>query len=333
MSWFSDYFQEIKKMDNGNLQPVYFLFGDDFYLQNNFIDQVTKSYRKKVGEIDREIVYSKSIDISELQNMLYSISMFQKPQLIIIKDIKKLKNNSKKLVLKYLNDPVKDKILVLVSPEIDNKNSFLKSVKKKATTLMITSPFENEIPFWIKNYLAESDSEITDSAIDELIKIVGTNLSDLINELDKLTIYLEKDSKITDNDVRFIAGYSKTHKINDLLNAIGKRDKSQAIFVMENLISNGFSDVYMLITLYNYIWGLAVLKNPQIRTDFNTGIIVKIFNTNQLNQMKQYSRNYSKSELLRGINAIVEGDVRVKTTQTNTMNNLILVIEKIMESK
>ncbi|MEA3500134.1 MAG: DNA polymerase III subunit delta [Candidatus Marinimicrobia bacterium] len=330
MSWFSDYFKELQNIEAGQFRPVYFLFGDDFYLKENFIHVLADSFKNRNGTIDKKIKYANELDASNLQNILYSISMFQKPQLIILNDIKKFKNPSKKLLKKYLGKPIKENILVLIAPEIDYRNKFLKDIKAKSTTLMITSPFENEIPAWIKNYLNNDDRKITNSAIDQLIKIVGTNLSDLSNELDKLKIYLNTEQTITDENVRFIAGYSKTNKINDLLESIGKRDKSEAIIILENLISKGFNDVYMLITLYNFIWGLSVLKDPRINDDISTGRIIHVYNTRQLNKMKGYTQNYSKAQLLQGINSIVEADKRIKTSQINSLNNIILVIENIM---
>ncbi len=330
MSWFSDYFEELQKIKAGQFMSVYFLFGDDFYLKENFIEILTNSFKNKDGGIDKEIKYANELDTPNLQNILYSISMFQKPQLIILNDIKKFKNPSKELLKKYLEKPIKENILVLIASEIDYRNKFLKDIKAKSTTLMITSPFENEIPTWIKNYLNNDDRKITNSAIDQLIKIVGTNLSNLSNELDKLKIYLKHGTTITDDDVRFIAGYSKTNKINDLLEAIGKRNKSEAIIILENLISKGFNDVYMLITLYNFIWGLSVLKDPRINADIYTGRMIHVYNTRQLNQMKIYTQNYSKAQLLNGINSIVEADKRIKTSQIDSLNNIILVIDNII---
>lgn len=330
MSWFSDYFKELQKIEAEQFMPVYFLFGDDFYLKENFIYVLADSFKNKNGMIDKEIKYANELDASNLQNILYSISMFQKPQLIILNNIKKFKNPSKKLLKKYLEKPIKENILVLIAPDIDYRNKFLKDIKAKSTTLMITSPFENEIPAWIKNYLNNDNRKITNSAIDQLVKIVGTNLSDLSNELDKLKIYLKPDQTITDDDVRFIAGYSKTNKINELFEAIGKRNKSEAIIILENLISKGFNDVYMLITLYNFIWGLSVLKDTRINADISTGRIIHVYNTRQLNKMKGYTQNYSKTQLLKGINSIVEADKRIKTSQIDSLNNLILVIENIM---
>ena len=330
MSWFSDYFEELQKIKTGQLMSVYFLLGDDLYLKENFVDILTNSFKNKIGNIDKDIKYANELDASNLQNILYSISMFNNPQLIILNDVKKLKAPSKKILKKYLDHPTKENILVLIAPEIDYKNKFLKDIKTKSTTLMITSPFENEIPIWIKNYLNNNNRKITNSAIDQLIKIVGTNLSNISNELEKLKIYLENEATITEDDVRFIVGYSKTNKINDLLEAIGKKNKSETIIVLKNLISKGFSDVYILITLYNFIWGLTVLKDPRINTDFSTGRMIHVYNTKQFNLMKSYAQNYSKAQLLQGINSIVEADKRIKTSKINSLNNMILVINNIM---
>ena len=38
MSWFSDYFEELQKIKAGQFMSAYFLFGDDFYLKENFIE-------------------------------------------------------------------------------------------------------------------------------------------------------------------------------------------------------------------------------------------------------------------------------------------------------
>ncbi|MBW6458849.1 MAG: DNA polymerase III subunit delta, partial [FCB group bacterium] len=214
--------------------------------------------------------------------------------------------------------------------EIDYKNALYKRLKEKTVTLMTTSPFENEIPAWVRQYAAELGREIDAGAIGELMRYAGSDLGNLSNELDKVHLYLPADKSIGEQDIRMISGYSRTFSIDHLLDAIGQKDKSRAVAIIKNLIENGISEVYLIVALYQHIWKLLMLKDTRLLQTPDYGKAVRIYNPKQLEQMRLVSARFSFAQLRCAVSALVDADRRVKTTSCDPLNNMMIALEGIM---
>jgi len=330
MSWLSEYNHEMAAIGSGNLQPVYFLYGNDFYLCDTAIRAIRDVMKEKHASCDYNYINASDTDAPELQNHLFGTSLFQTASCLVINNIKGLLPSARKVLNAYLENPPAENVLILTADEIDYKNAFYKRIKEKAVTMMTTSPFENEIPAWIRNYTAERGRDIDAAAIGELMRCAGSDLTNLSNELDKIHLFLPEDAKITDKDVRMISGYSKTFSIEHILDAIGQKDKSRAVAIAKNLIENGISEVYLIVALYQHIWKLLMLKDPRLLKTPDYGKVVRIYNPKQLEQMRTVSARYTFGQLRSAINALVDADRRVKTTSCDPLSNMMMALEGIM---
>lgn len=330
MSWLSDYHHEISVIQSGKLQPVYFLYGNDFYLRDKAIQTIRHALADKYKSYDYSYFPASEIDASELQNLLFGTSLFQSVRCGVIDQIKGLLPLARKIMNSYLQQPIIENILIITADKIDNRNAFYNKIKAASTTLMINTPFENEIPVWIRQYTAKYERDIDVTAINELIRCVGADLSKLSNELDKVHIYLPDNKTISKEDVRLISGYSKTYSIEQLLDAIGDKDKGSAIAICKNLIENGVSEVYLITAMYQFIWKLVMLKDIRLINSANLEKILRIYRPNQLNQIKARATRYSMQQLKQAIKAIVSADRRLKTTSCDTMSNFMIALDGIM---
>jgi len=330
MSWLSDYEHELGMIRNGKLKPVYFLYGNDYYLKDTAIQSIRKSMKEKGLVFEYGFYNAAELDANELQNLLFGTSLFQSTKCSVISNVKGLLPSARKIMNNYLQNPEPSNILILTADEIEGRNAFYKRIQAAATTMMSNSPFENEIPGWLRQYVAKLDRNIDVAAINELIRYVGSDLGKLSNELDKIHIFLPEGRAITRDDIRKISGFSKTYSIDQLLDAIGNRNKSAAVAICKNLLENGISDVYLIISLYQYVWKLILLKDQRLLASPDLSKQVRVYRPKQLDQLKMVASRFSMKQLKQAVSLLVQADRRVKTSACDPVSNFMISIEGIL---
>ncbi|MFA6618129.1 MAG: DNA polymerase III subunit delta [Candidatus Neomarinimicrobiota bacterium] len=330
MSWFSDYEQEVGKIKNGNLRPLYFLYGNDYYLRDSALRAIRASMTAKGIVYDYTFFNASELDASELQNVLFGSSLFQTTKCSLLSNIKSMLPSARKILIAYFKQPDPANVLVLTAEEYEGRNAFYKRIQDASTTLMCNSPYESEIPAWIQQYARGLNRTIDNQAVNELLRYAGTDLGQLSNELDKIHIYLPEDKVIEQKDIRKVSGFSKSYSLDQLLEVIGKKNKKAAIVITKNLLENDMSEVYILTVVYQYLWKLIMLKDPRLAGDPDLGKKLRVYRPQQLNGLRAAASKYTMSQLRQGISYLVEADRRVKTSSCNSLSNLMITLEGIL---
>ena len=129
---------------------------------------------------------------------LSTISIFEEKQIIIVREIKKLKSDGgRKELIQYMQSPNNEIILILISKEYDMKNSFLKQISALSEFMDFRSPFKDEMKKWVRHILKSKHIQITDFALEEYMQLYGDSISHVINEVEKMSISkIDRSTKI-----------------------------------------------------------------------------------------------------------------------------------------
>lgn len=247
--------------------PVYFLMGEEPY----FIDTVSDYIEKKIlddGEKDfnQSVLYGRDVDLLTIISAAKRFPMMSDKQIVIVKEaqgvcdlIGKEKGGDSKQkhpLLTYIENPQKSTILVFCYKykKLDMRTALGKNIAKYAVVLDSKKLYENKIPDWIGNYLKEKSFTVNPQACMLLAEYLGTDLSRISNELDKLMINLPDKSEITVEQVQSNIGISKEYNVFELQNALGKKDILKANRIV-NYFSANDKDHPMVVSvssLYNY---------------------------------------------------------------------------------
>ncbi|MBW6457569.1 MAG: hypothetical protein K0B52_00230, partial [FCB group bacterium] len=136
MSWLSEFHHALGTIKNGKVHPVYFLYGNDFYLCDTAIRAIRKILTEKHTSCDYNYVTASDTDASQLQNLLFGTSLFQSVSCLVLNNVKGLLPSARKVLNAYLDNPPADNVLILTADEIDYKNALYKRLKEKTVTLM-----------------------------------------------------------------------------------------------------------------------------------------------------------------------------------------------------
>jgi DNA polymerase-3 subunit delta len=239
----------------GNFKPIYWLEGDEPF----FIDQVVHYAEHKIlpeaeASFNLSIFYGKDADWSSVVNACMRYPMFAEKQVVILKEAQQMRDIEK--LESYIDNPLASTIFVVSFKEkkVDGRSKLAKTLKSKGEMLSTKKMYDSQLPEWVNQMVASHKLTITPKALHLRVDHIGTDLSRLQNEVEKLAVNLAGRKNITEDDIEKYIGVSKDFNVFELQDALGKRDLAKTIRIIHYFEANPKAAPIQMIlpALYNY---------------------------------------------------------------------------------
>ena len=297
-----------KELKQNKLHGLYLLYGEETFLLELALKNITKNFGEKVKGINYVLLDETNVDkiILDIETPAFG---YEK-KLIIAKNTEMFKKESKKKnsdnkIKEKLNDYIKENIdiinetvvLVFVE-ETAEKCELLSTVEK----LGVVCNFESQKPYQIqsrlKNIVEAYKVNIDNYTVNYLIECCGTNMQELINETRKLIEYVGEGGTITKKEIDLLSIKKIESIIFDLTDKLGKKETKSAIDVLRGLILSKEPIQKILITLYNhfkkvYLAKIAVINNKDVISSLG----LKPNQTFLVNKYKMQANYFKTNEL------------------------------------
>lgn len=235
----------LQKLKNKQYAPVYFLQGEEPY----FIDLISDFIEKNVlAESDKGfnqvVLYGKEVDISTVLLQAKRYPMMSDRSVVIVKEAQMIVDIDRESGIKqleaYLQNPLPSTILVFCYKlkVLDGRKSLSKTVSKQAVLLTTKKLYENQVPGWINGYIKTKGLQINPKATLLLSEYIGSDISRLANEIDKLTLNLKPNQTIDERMVQDNVGISKEYNIFELQTALINNDVLKANRIIQYFEAN-----------------------------------------------------------------------------------------------
>lgn len=293
---------------------VYLLFGEDEYLRNEYLKKIKKAF----GEVKLGINYVQ-IDENNVTNIISDIETpaFGFPsKLIIAKNtgLFKKKNALSESVAEYLKTANLDGVeLVFIEIEPE-KNSLYNLISKIGEVKEFKEQKLPQLITKVKSIAKAYNVNIMENTASYFIECVGTNMSDIINELRKLIEYAGNGGTIEKQDIDALCIKKSESIIFDLTDNLGRKKISEAIEVLHNLVYAKEPIQRILIMLYNHFKKLYIIKLA-IEENRNIAQSLKL-KPNQaflVNKYQTQAKYFSKEELRSLLEELIKIDSSSKS--------------------
>ncbi len=225
----------IEQLKQRQFAPVYFLQGEEAY----YIDTIAAyieahALQEHEKGFNQVVLYGKDVDVSQVLLQAKRFPMMSDRSVVIVKEAQSIldieKEEGMKQLEAYLQNPLPSTILVFCykHKSLDGRKSLAKAVQKHAVLLTTKKLYENQVPAWINTYLRSKGMKATQQAVQLLAEYIGSDLSRLANEIDKLLINLKPGATVDEGLVQENVGISKEYNIFELQAAIIARDALKA---------------------------------------------------------------------------------------------------------
>ncbi|NJC26725.1 DNA polymerase III subunit delta [Neolewinella antarctica] len=238
-----------------DFQPIYLFHGEETY----FIDQLEADVQRYALQehekaFNETIAYGKDTEYLQIVDAARRFPMMADRQLVILREAQDMR--SLKQLEAYAAKPSPTTVLVISHKhkKLNASTKLFKNIKANGVVFEAKALYDNKIPNWINNYLKGKKYNIDQAASQLLAEFLGTSLSKITNEIDKLIINLKPGTTITTAIVEEQVGISKDYNAFELQRAIGMRDHVRAARIVNYFKANPKAGPLPMITgsLYNY---------------------------------------------------------------------------------
>ncbi|WP_314917743.1 DNA polymerase III subunit delta [Capnocytophaga gingivalis] len=312
--------------------PIYYLAGEEpFFIDliSNYIEQ--EVLREDEKAFNQQIVYGKDISVDTIIHYAREYPMMADRRVIIVKEAQDLSRTISQL-LPYVENPSQTTILVLCYKygKIDGKTKLAKELKKYVC-LESKKLYESETLKWVDSYLKGFGYSIEPVAAQLLINFLGTDLSRIANELNKLKIILPKGTKITPLHIEQNIGISKDFNVFELQNALGKKDFAKAMQIIKYFNENQKDNPIAMITenLYRYFKNLFIFATNTSKGENELARMMGV-NPYFLKDYRQAAANYPLKKISFCMETVKNADLKSKGVESGSISYYDILKEMII---
>ena len=307
--------QIVEDINTGNTKPIYFLMGEEAYyidMISNYIEKNLLTEEEK--GFNQMILYGRDVSIEDVVSHAKRYPMMAEKQVVIVKEAQDLSRTIDRL-LPYAENPQPTTVLVICYKykSLDKRKKLGKVIAERGVLFESKKLYENQVGDWISTNLKERGYGIEPKAAHMLVEFLGTDLSKIDNELQKLALILEKGTVINANDVEQNIGISKDFNNFELRKAIGEKQ-----FVRANQIINYFAEnpkthplVVTISLLNNYFTQLLLYHGLKDKGRINTAKMLKI-NPYFVPEYQKAALNYPMRKVAQVISHLRDADLKSK---------------------
>jgi DNA polymerase-3 subunit delta len=307
--------QIVSDIKEGNIKPIYFLMGEEPY----YIDKIAEYIEKNVlaeeeKGFNQMVLYGRDVSIEDIVSNAKRFPMMAERQVVIIKEAQDLSRTIENL-LSYIENPQPTTILVVCYKykKLDKRKKLHKAIDKTGLIFESKKLYDNQVGDWIRRVLSGKGFNIEPKAVLMLVEFLGTDLSKISNELEKLMIVLPKSTIINATHVEENIGISKDFNNFELRKAVGEKHIVKANQIINYFGQNPRSNpLVMTISLLNSFFTQLLIYHGL--KDKSRGNVAKALRVNPyfVVDYQNAAKNYPMRKVSQVISLLRDADLKSK---------------------
>ena len=256
----------------------------------------------------------------------HKVAILKNPVFLTAENTKKDFTEFMEKLMEYIKHENSNTILIIYSlyEKMDERKKIVKFLKESTEFIKIETPSVMQLDNIVKKMIEKRGNQIEFDAVDLLIAKVGTNLVDIGNEVEKLTLF-KPQQLIEKKDIEDFVICNMDASVFDLSNAILERNIPKALTLFEDLTKNGLEPIVLISVLASQLRIALLAKNYQRLQYDNKGIAKKIM-VHPYRVKLALKLTFSDKDLKGILVKLADLDYRIKTGQINKYHGLKLLI-------
>lgn len=234
-------------------ENVYTLFGEEIFL----VDECLKLLKQKT--VDEDLAdfnfnqyYATETKPSQVRDLVETLPMMSPRRVVFYKQAHVLKEKDWEVLYPILENPIESCVFVLVADKLDKRKKSYKKLQKQ-TLIELKKPYDNQVSSWVQYIGTLHDLQINSAEAGLIFQLVGNNLTEINNEVQKLKQFLGGKTQPTSKDILAVVSRARVDSVFDLTDAIGGGQKIKAFECLKNLIEHGQSEVGIVMLIARHI--------------------------------------------------------------------------------
>lgn len=251
-----NYTDIIKDVQAGKYAPVYLLMGDEDY----YIDTVSQyiadqALKPEERDWNYDLLYGAETRANDIINIARQYPVMADRRVVLVREFQTM--NDKDALISYVKNPNPTTVLILCHKhgKLDGRRALGSEIKKQGGVVYESKRlYDRELPGFVNSYMQRKKIAIEPAAVQMLCDHVGSDLSRLVGEMDKLLMAKPQgETRVGTKLVEELTGVSKDFNNFELQSALALRDNFKANQIVNYFDNNPRSFVLQvtLASLFN----------------------------------------------------------------------------------
>ena len=306
----------LKELRAKQYRPVYYLMGEESYYIDLIADYITDNVLSETEkEFNLTVVYGADVDVATIINAAKRYPMMSEHQVVVVKEAQAVRNMEE--LSYYLQKPLLSTILVICHKHgtLDRRKKLAAEVEKTGVLFESKKIKDAQLPGFIASYMKRKGVDVEPKATSMLADFVGSDLSRLTGELEKLIITLPAGQKrVTPEQIEKNIGISKDYNNFELRNALIAKDILKANQIVNYFEENPKNNPLQvtLAVLFNFYANLMLAYYAPEKTEQGIAAQLGLRSPWQAKDYMLAMRRYTGVKVMQIIGAIRMCDAKSK---------------------
>ena len=265
----NDFAQLKKDLKSGDLMQLYFMYGEESYLREHYLNECRKALIGDSTFADFNLFqFDKDVSLEQLRDAVESYPAMAERKLVIVRDYDPFKASGEAgefFVDLFSNLPAYLCLIFYydtIEFKPDKRTKIYLSAKKNAQFVECSHLDEKQLIDWIKRRFRALGKFIEAETCQYMIFLCGNSMTNLVTEIEKAASFATVDT-VTEYHINSVCSPVMDAVIFDLTDAITENRYDKAINLISNLLAQKNTEVSIFSTIFKHIQRLYLVKLNQ----------------------------------------------------------------------
>ena len=317
-----------RSIRDGKLSPLYLLLGSERYLRDVAARAITEA--ALAGTLLREFNETSFSLLSDDPHSAIAaaeqLPMMSERRVVRIRDFGRLREAQEETLITYLGNPAPSTVVIFIADELDKRKKATKSLLERCTVVDFSPLKDAEAKAWVKTRLGQLKTTADDQVINDIVRLVGTDVQTLFMELDKLASGAADTRRITPALVEELIGRSRELANWELTDHLLAGNRKKALESLYRLLEDDVEPLMLLGLIGSNYRRLALGKQLLVK-----GGESEVFKHVYMQPFKRTAylatlKRADAAKLAHGIQLIANVDLAIKTSQATPRLQMELLV-------
>ncbi len=203
---------------------------------------------------------AKGSSIAEILAVANTFPMMAPQRLVTVRGVGSTPESEQAALLAYMERPAARCVLILEAENLDQRTAFCRKLKERACIIDCVKLKAPALERWASEFVRAQGYRLSTAALNKLVALAGADQETLRAEIEKLMIYAGTAKSIPDQAVESLVQASRQRGIFDLTDALGKRDRRNALILLDNLLESGEPPLVILTMMARHFRQMLIAK-------------------------------------------------------------------------
>lgn len=237
------YDEIVRDIKAGNFKPIYYLMGEeDFYIDRISQLIVDNALKEDERDFNLDVLYGGETNANQVIQYAQGLPMMASHRVVLLREAQQM--DDRENLASYALHVNPSTILVVCHKhgKLDARKQLAQEVKRIGVLFESKRLYDSQLPGFVNAYFKAQKKDVEPAASQMLCEFVGSDLSRLTSEMDKLLLATPMgETRISAELVEQQTGMSKDYNNFELQNALAAKDVLKANRIVNYFNSNARS--------------------------------------------------------------------------------------------